>query len=481
MTSLPLSVLVPPSWPLAPRPVYGATISVTTTTDEATNNTTCSLREAIISANNNSNSHEDACTAGSGADTISLGAFTYTLTITGQDEDAAATGDLDITSNITIDGAGASSTIIQAGTTSSNGIDRVFHIVSGTVQISAVTIRYGIPGGSFAIGGGIRIGSATLTLSNCVISNNSVAGIQNSGTFTISDSLIVSNSSTSSGGGIANNKTLSVTRSTFSSNSSTSNGGGIFQGQSGTTMTVTNTTFTGNSASNLGGAVANFVGSATFTNSTFSGNSATYGGGIGAGSGTVNLKNVIVANNTATNSGPDCNGTITSQGYNLIESTSGCTFSSTTGDITGQDPSLASLADNGGSTQTHRLLPGSVAIDAGTNTDCPATDQRGVSRPVDGGSSDGTATCDMGAYEAPGFQSYENTCATITDAFSGSTNQVCVKGSGFIDSATYRVRLYDGGGNLVTSFLQNGVASSTLASGLTYDLNRPGFDGEFVY
>jgi hypothetical protein len=61
-------------------------------------------------------------------------------------------------------------------------------------------------------------------------------------------------------------------------------------------------------------------------------------------------------------------------------------------------PKLDPLADNGGPTQTHGLQDDSPAIDVGDNNGCPATDQRGVSRPVDG-DSDGTATCDIGAFE----------------------------------------------------------------------------------
>jgi hypothetical protein len=62
------------------------------------------------------------------------------------------------------------------------------------------------------------------------------------------------------------------------------------------------------------------------------------------------------------------------------------------GNIIGQDPNLGPLANNGGFTQTHALLAGSPAIDTGTNTGCPATDQRGVTRPQG-------AACDVGAYE----------------------------------------------------------------------------------
>ena len=74
-----------------------------------------------------------------GADTIGVPVGTYTLSIAGTDEDAGATGDLDVTDDLTINGAGAAATIIDGG-----GLDRVFHVFTGsTVTISGVTIQNG--------------------------------------------------------------------------------------------------------------------------------------------------------------------------------------------------------------------------------------------------------------------------------------------------------------------------------------------------
>jgi hypothetical protein len=136
------------------------------------------------------------------------------------------------------------------------------------------------------------------------------------------------------------------------------------------------------------------------------------GGGIRVGPGAVTLENTIIANNTAANGlgdttgapipGPDVDGTVVSNGHNLIKNATEATGFTGTGDQTGVDPLLIPLASNGGPTQTMALTPGSPAIDGGVAAGA-TTDQRGMPRPVDdpgvanapGG--DGT---DIGAYEA---------------------------------------------------------------------------------
>ena len=93
----------------------------------------------------------------------------------------------------------------------------------------------------------------------------------------------------------------------------------------------------------------------------------------------------------------DCSGTITSQGNNILSTTTDCTVSG--GGVTVTDPLLGPLANNGGSTQTHALLTGSPAIDAGNAGGCTdnlgailTTDQRGFHRPIG-------SHCDIGAFE----------------------------------------------------------------------------------
>ena len=110
------------------------------------------------------------------------------------------------------------------------------------------------------------------------------------------------------------------------------------------------------------------------------------------------MGNSILADNTA-GYDRDCSGSIFSAGHNLIEFVSSCSITGdTTGNITGQDPKLASFDTSYTLNFVHRLLLGSPAIDAGP-TSCIYIDQRHLSRPQDG-DGDGTATCDIGAYEA---------------------------------------------------------------------------------
>jgi hypothetical protein len=165
-----------------------------------------------------------------------------------------------------------------------------------------------------------------------------------------------------------------------------------------------------------------------------SGNSAVNGGGGIELTQGVNLTiaGSIVAENTSTNPSNDCAnyGSITDQGYNL-DSDSSCFTASTSKH---GNPQLAALADNGGSTQTMALQPGSPAIDQLPLTQCPSTDQRGNPRPDDASES----ACDIGAYESnypPLTINGTKVSATEGAAFNGVVATGNYSGSGTLSAS----------------------------------------------
>jgi CSLREA domain-containing protein len=383
----------------------------------------CTLRAAIQEAN-----------ALAGEDTITQPAGTYVLTIAGASEDAATTGDLDITSNLTINGAGAAITIIN-GNGNVTG-DRVFHIIgSVTVTISGVTIQNGMAasfqnGSSVSFsGGGIANEFGTLMVTDATVANNSASlnggGIDNFGSMSLSN-VTISGNNAQSGGGIYNEYfvvgggSMSLTNVTISGNNTSGAGAGVVNGTAGT-MSLTNVTISGNNAGNSpgygGGIYINSGSSVSLTNATISGNNVDIGGGIFEydvlEAPVLQIKNTIVANN----SGGNCEAyIITSLGHNL-SSDNTCALTNT-GDLVNTNPLLGPLLNYGGPTLTRALLPGSPAIDAGS-PDCPppATDQRGVVRPQ-------SAACDIGAYEFNLFNQIflpavtRNYCPDFFDNFS---------------------------------------------------------------
>ena len=406
-----------------------------------------SLRSAVLASN----------TAG-GTNTISVPAGNYTLTITPTGPDDGTTGDLHITANVTIVGAGAGA----GGTTIIGDGDRIFDISANSVTLSGIAVTGGgseVFGGAISetgasltltndsftadttssggFGGAIWVnpaGSARLTITNSSFTSNVAAesgpgqggfggaiSVQpgTTGTLNIVNSTFASNISQSgatSGGGFggaidfepSTGGTLSVTGSTFSSNAAAGSstqggfGGGIFfnPAAGASALDITNSTFNGNSAgghSGFGGAIffqPATGSSGTLTQVTIVGNSATQSasaGGLDIEDAPMTIQNSIVSGNTVGSTPQNCStssgGSVVAAGHNIEVGTS-CGF-----DIHAS-PNLAALANNGGPTQTMALLAGSPAIDAASPTFCPATDQRGVSRP----DQPGTA-CDIGAYE----------------------------------------------------------------------------------
>jgi CSLREA domain-containing protein len=337
---------------------------------------------------------------------------------------------------------------------------RLFNVTAtGVVTLSGMTITKATP--SAGDGGAIANASATVNVSNCIISASSGkhgGGIANgtftgNGTVNLTNCILSGNSAWGGGGGgIDNGGTVNLTNCTISGNSAPINGGGIHNGG---TLNLTNSTISGNTATlgthDNGGGISNEGGTANVTNCTITGNTASnLGGGIYSTSLTTNIKSSIIALNTA-GTGPDLDGSFVAQGFNLIGKNDGAAASFPAGnpnmnnDIVGTvaspiDPKLdpSGLQNNGGPTLTIALLAGSPAIDRGTSvgsTGILTTDQRGpgYTRTVNDSSvanaagGDGT---DIGAFE------FGVTIHLVSIARSGNDIVVTVQA---IQGATYRL------------------------------------------
>jgi CSLREA domain-containing protein len=378
-------------------------------TDDGTCDEDCSLREAIKDA--------------AAGDEIQFG-VTGTITLTAT---------LLVNKNLTITGPGAAQLRVSG--------DDAYRVFTFGANVTASLSGLTIADGSADNGGGISKGAGSLTLTDCVVSGNKATGAgggiyQPTGTLTLTN-CIVSGNEAGIGGGILSygGGVISITESTISGNAATtSNSGGMYAYLS--SVTFERSTISGNTAVEIGGGVRLQLGSTTILNSTISGNTAgTSGGGIYRFGGTTRILLSTITDNAATNGGGggvyltngavmDVKGSIiwgntrsgttandvggdangySSLGYNLIGAGGAISQFTADGDQTGvTDALLGPLQFNApGITETHALLAGSPAIDAGTCTDdadVPVlTDQRGVTRPQPVG-----GPCDIGAYELPG-------------------------------------------------------------------------------
>ncbi len=371
------------------------TYTVTNTNDDGAG----SLRQAVEDANDNS-----------GNDTI---VFEQAVFSTKQSI-FLTSGEIEIFNNgsLTVNGPGANLLTIF-GSTQPGNESRIFNIHSANSILNDLSLE-----GGFAnedVGGAILASGGKLQINRCVFNGN-----------TADDG----------GGAIGSVATnLTISQSTFSNNNSLNSVGGaifIFSVEGFSTTKIINSTFNQNSAAQ-GGAI--YKGRPIFggdplqlnmTSVTIAGNTASgTGGGIFVEEGNFNVINTIIAGNT----GGDINGEVNSQGYNLIQSTAGTTFSGgqpKTTDIIGQSPLLEPLADNGGTTRTMRPMTNSPVIDKGTAADIQfsfvkngkiskksqtdiskisniaavTTDQRGVMRPIDNPNVTNAADgADIGAFE----------------------------------------------------------------------------------
>lgn len=292
------------------------------------------LRAAIMEAN-----------ALAGADTITLGAGTYEMGIAGGFEDAGLTGDMDILSELTINGAGAASTIVDG-----NSIDRLFHVLAGAnVKITGLKVTGGLAKGDGASltgwsGGGV-VNNGTLEMTDCIITANAATdagksgdggGLSNGeGTLTLLRVTLSNNTCTDTGAGLRSNgvnaratlidctisgntgfsgmgisntggSQVNVIRTTISGNTGNGGGGGIRSEDAGSKATISSSTITGNIGSG-GGGLYNINGSEMeVIDSVVTSNQATGAGGNGGGGayntgGPMTLRRVTISGNQALN------------------------------------------------------------------------------------------------------------------------------------------------------------------------------------
>jgi hypothetical protein len=440
-----------------------ATITVTTNDPRIIPDGQCSLVEAIVNANDDAATHAD-CPAGSGADTIVLPAngnvmlsnvycISYTTTpfCDPVGLPPIAFGLPPIASRITIEGNGA--IIAREGNAPAFGLIAVrgnrplgvgLPPRPGDLTLQSVTLS----GGS-SFGGLLNRGTASIK--NSVISGNTGSGVYNhsnynSATLSIESSIISGNT----GRGVSNTfHTVTIENSTISGNT----GGGV---SNGGTLTIANSTISGNTTNFGGGGVSNSGGRLAITNSTISSNRANRGGGIsnsqycyyyispGCTSGTLTLNNSLIAGNQAPVAPEienDASSIVTANNFNLFGSNGNAGVIGFTPGPTDIVPGvslaqiLGPLKNNRGPTQTHALLPGSPAIDAGDPGGCRdsqgasiSTDQRGFARHIDG-NNDGAARCDIGAVE------FSASSATLS---AGSATLIDFDGDGITDIGVYR-------------------------------------------
>jgi hypothetical protein len=324
------------------------------------------LREAVTRANDKAGNDRILLKAGE----------TYTLSIAGADENASATGDLDINGDSLKIMSSGKPAIVDA-----DDIDRVFDI-GPLSPATAIFKRLIITGGSTPIdtdGGGIQIlTNATARVVDTTINANRAKGPNGIGGGIDADGVGVS---------------LLVNRSTVSNNRSGDNGGGI-EVENGASLVAINSTIAGNRADEDGGGFR-FASSAiaSLNNVTVARNEANSddagghdGGGLSeSGGSAVTVSNSIIALNTVLPGGggvsPDCEGAYTSAGVNLLTFLDAtCMGFAVPPNLLAANPRLTQLRKSSGCiTKTVDLRSGSPAINA-SGVNSPSRDQCGVQR-----------------------------------------------------------------------------------------------------
>lgn len=292
------------------------TFAVTTTVDEfGVIGSGCSLREAIQSAN--TDAAFGGCPAGSGDDTITLGAGSFVLSIGGPGDDTNAIGDLDVTGVLTITGQGPANTVITAGAAFT---DRLMELgVNSRVVISGVRFanahaNSSTPGAVFFMRGDVVLINCDL-LSNASLSASGAASIGVGAQVVFISSTIRNNSATIGGGAFITQGRLVLIDSVVSGNSasmpSTSHAGAILVNGGGS-LILTRTLVTGNSAPERAGAIAQSSSiPAQIFDSTIQANSAPDSGGLlVSGGGLLMVRSAVISNTATSAAGMRITGTL---------------------------------------------------------------------------------------------------------------------------------------------------------------------------
>jgi CSLREA domain-containing protein len=383
--------------PLAPAAQADATFTVNSTDDQVDTNpgngacdtgdtvgapaeAECTLRAAIQEAN-----------ALAGADTVSVPAGEYLLSLEGAETAGAAevaVGDLDITDDLVVDGASASTTTVRPidiGGTSQGSISRGFEMWNaGTdVTVSDLEVLNGnAHDEAVSLGGAVRNNSATVSLERVRLTDGGACdggGVSNTGDLTLTDSTLRLNDAFVQEGACTTNNgaavystsgDVSIVTTQISDNDAFGDGAAVFLSTG--TLAVTDSEFTGNSALESGGAVAAEGGSVTIDGSTLADNIAEFdGGGIFQSSGQLTAENSTLSSNSAgtsetTGSG---GGLFTTANATLKNVT--VAFNSATGPIGGVDVSGAGTA-----TLRNTILSGSDG-DGSVGAECNAVTSEG--------------------------------------------------------------------------------------------------------
>lgn len=323
----------------------------------------CSLRDAIAAVDSGG--------------TVRVPSGFYPLSLSGPG--GVESGDLDLVRPVTIVGTGETGSFLEA-----SGLgDRVFD-VGADAELRHLTL---LGGSQVGRGGVIRATGGTLELRRSTVfggraDDGGAVAVGNAATASIDRSWISDNRATGRGGGLFLLGTTVVSRSTISRNHAVE-GGGAFVGTS-VSLTIVDATISRNAAVRGGGARA--VGAIELSFASIVANRASVGGGVLLSSASESsTANSVFARNEASDRGALCVRPLSSQGRNVAD-VRGCGLTAS-GDVTGVDPQVGVLRQNGGPTPTHALKAGSPAVDRGSG--CHATDQRGAPR----------SDCDSGAYE----------------------------------------------------------------------------------